>query len=42
MKFATHMFGNGIGTLRVLSRKEGTDEPPKTLWEMSGEATNQW
>ncbi|XP_022647154.1 MAM and LDL-receptor class A domain-containing protein 1-like isoform X1 [Varroa destructor] len=42
MRFATHMFGNGVGTLRVLTRIEGSEEPPKTLWEMTGEATNQW
>jgi hypothetical protein len=53
LKFATHMFGNGIGTLRVKVRSEGEGETTSTgsdstgarervLWEMSGEAGNRW
>ncbi|KAL1477266.1 hypothetical protein MTO96_035875, partial [Rhipicephalus appendiculatus] len=30
MRFATHMFGNGIGTLRVLQHAEGAETPPAT------------
>lgn len=53
-KFATHMFGNGIGTLRVKVRPEdsggdGSGSSPedvakndKILWEMQGESGNQW
>ncbi|RWS04929.1 MAM domain-containing protein 4-like protein, partial [Dinothrombium tinctorium] len=43
--FATHMYGNGIGTLRVKYRStESTEESSKDkiLWEMSGEAGNYW
>ncbi|XP_042145259.1 MAM and LDL-receptor class A domain-containing protein 1 [Ixodes scapularis] len=42
MKFATHMFGNGIGTLRVLQHAEGAETPPRTIWEITGEAGNSW
>ena len=43
MKFATHMYGNGIGTLRVRLRYTGDEErPEKILWEMKGEAGNNW
>ncbi|KAK8757476.1 hypothetical protein V5799_004893 [Amblyomma americanum] len=42
MRFATHMFGNGIGTLRVLQHAEGAETPPRTIWEISGEAGNSW
>ncbi|XP_064479533.1 MAM and LDL-receptor class A domain-containing protein 1-like [Ornithodoros turicata] len=42
MKFATHMFGNGIGTLRVQQQIEGSEIPPRTIWEISGEAGNSW
>lgn len=44
MKFATHMYGNGIGTLRVRIRYSGGEEelPDKILWEMKGEAGNNW
>lgn len=38
------MYGNGIGTLRVkLKPSEGGDDvQEKILWEMSGEAGNNW
>lgn len=51
LKFATHMFGNGIGTLRikVRSAEEGDSATPeeagkndKILWEISGESGNRW
>lgn len=42
MRFATHMFGNGIGTLRVLQHAEGAETPPRPIWEISGEAGNSW
>ena len=47
-KFATHMYGNGVGILRVKYRSEerdedkGDKEDDRTLWEMSGEAGNNW
>lgn len=51
LKFATHMFGNGIGTLRVKVRSEDSEAAAgdsssssreRVLWEMSGEAGNRW
>lgn len=39
------MYGNGIGTLRVWVRPtDGVTEenPAKMLWEMSGDAGNNW
>jgi len=43
MKFATHMYGNGIGILRVKIRTAGEEEKTeKILWEMKGEAGNAW
>lgn len=37
------MYGNGIGTLRVKYRAgEGEERTEKILWEMSGEADNNW
>ncbi|XP_015789670.1 MAM and LDL-receptor class A domain-containing protein 1 [Tetranychus urticae] len=43
-KFATHMYGNGIGTLRVKYRpgESKDDKSDKILWEMSGESGNNW
>ena len=52
-RFAVHMFGNGIGTLRVKVRSaeegggaadtgEDAAKNDKTLWEHSGEAGNNW
>lgn len=40
MKFATHMFGNGIGTLRLVLKNE--DESDRTIWEMSGSSGSSW
>lgn len=44
MKFSTHMYGNGIGILRVRIRYSGGEEEraDKILWEMKGEAGNNW
>lgn len=51
LKFAVHMFGNGIGTLRVKVRSaeepeaaagEEAGKNDRILWEMSGEAGNRW
>lgn len=47
-KFATHMFGNGVGSLRVWFRpsdsgSEGSDQNSnRILWEMSGDSGNNW
>ncbi|GAB6027652.1 hypothetical protein CHUAL_001893 [Chamberlinius hualienensis] len=38
-RFWTHMYGNGIGTLRVLQQ---TDSEEKVIWEVSGESGNTW
>ncbi|RWS28649.1 MAM and LDL-receptor class A domain-containing protein 1-like protein, partial [Leptotrombidium deliense] len=42
--FATHMYGNGIGVLRVKYRSTESSEEnkDKVLWEMTGEAGNYW
>ena len=46
LKFAIHMYGNGIGTLRVLIRYTSASEeqtiPDQLLWEMTGESGNSW
>lgn len=48
-KFATHMFGNGIGTLRVWFRPSGDagegaegGNSHRVLWEMNGDSGNNW
>ena len=42
-RFATHMYGNGVGTLRVWLRPtEGEENAGRILWEMSGDAGNNW
>ncbi|ROT72905.1 putative MAM domain-containing protein 2-like [Penaeus vannamei] len=41
MRFWTHMFGNGIGSLRVIIFDVNTDED-KVIWQISGEAGNAW
>uniref|UniRef100_A0A6A7FLR1 MAM and LDL-receptor class A domain-containing protein 2-like n=1 Tax=Hirondellea gigas TaxID=1518452 RepID=A0A6A7FLR1_9CRUS len=41
MRFWTHMYGNGVGSLRVLIiNSQDSDE--ETIWEISGEAGNLW
>lgn len=43
LKFALHMYGNGVGTLRVAIRYSGEEQiPDVVLWEMSGESGNNW
>ena len=41
MRFWTHMFGNGIGALRVVifNSRTKTDE---VIWKLNGEAGNEW
>ncbi|CAL4111317.1 unnamed protein product, partial [Meganyctiphanes norvegica] len=41
MRFWTHMFGNGIGTLSVIIHDMNTQED-NVIWEISGEAGNAW
>lgn len=41
MRFWTHMYGNGIGSLRVLIINT-QDQNEETIWEISGEAGNLW
>ncbi|XP_042223309.1 MAM and LDL-receptor class A domain-containing protein 1-like isoform X2 [Homarus americanus] len=41
MRFWTHMFGNGIGTLRVIIYDVNTAKD-KVIWQISGEAGNAW
>ncbi|KAL7643743.1 UNVERIFIED_CONTAM: hypothetical protein RMT77_005749 [Armadillidium vulgare] len=40
MRFWTHMFGNGIGALRVIIDPNTGDE--ETIWELRGEQGNNW
>lgn len=41
LRFWTHMYGNGIGTLSILlmDTREGNE---RDLWTLSGEAGNSW
>ncbi|XP_054710220.1 LOW QUALITY PROTEIN: MAM and LDL-receptor class A domain-containing protein 1-like [Uloborus diversus] len=39
-RFATHMHGHGVGTLRLVLKNE--DESDKTVWEMSGPSGSSW
>ncbi|XP_076343697.1 MAM and LDL-receptor class A domain-containing protein 1-like [Tachypleus tridentatus] len=41
MMFATHMFGNGVGTLRIMKQSQGTSEV-SPIWEISGPSGNRW
>ena len=43
LRFWLHMFGPGVGTLRVLLQTEdGRGAEPRRLWSLSGPAGNQW
>ncbi|XP_023224461.1 MAM and LDL-receptor class A domain-containing protein 1-like [Centruroides sculpturatus] len=43
MRFATHMFGNGVGILRVKQQYQLDDENvERVLWEIGGDAGNHW
>lgn len=41
MRFWTHMYGNGIGTLRVIIHDTQANED-RIVWSLSGEAGNAW
>ena len=41
MRFWTHMFGNGVGALRVLIHDEDANED-RVVWGLNGEAGNAW
>ncbi len=41
MRFWTHMYGNGIGTLRVLLHDTDSNEE-RVVWALAGEAGNAW
>ena len=43
-RFWTHMYGNGIGTLRVLRQEgpPGSDPSTDELWSLTGESSNSW
>lgn len=43
-RFWAHMYGNGIGTLKVLQLigTPGTDASSRELWSLTGEAGNTW
>lgn len=40
MRFWTHMYGNGIGALRVIIKPTQGDE--EIIWELKGEQGNNW
>ncbi|XP_026677384.1 MAM and LDL-receptor class A domain-containing protein 1-like [Diaphorina citri] len=42
MRFWTHMFGNGIGTLSILLVDSQNNQNERELWSLSGEAGNAW
>ncbi|KAK4015400.1 hypothetical protein OUZ56_030380 [Daphnia magna] len=44
LRFWTHMFGNGIGMLKVvqLFGPPGSDISSKELWSLTGESSNNW
>ena len=41
MRFWTHMFGNGVGILRVLIHDKEAGED-RVVWQLAGEAGNAW
>ncbi|KAJ9580899.1 hypothetical protein L9F63_023923, partial [Diploptera punctata] len=41
LRFWTHMYGNGIGTLSILL-SDTKENKEKVLWSLSGEAGNAW
>ncbi|CAG7819888.1 unnamed protein product [Allacma fusca] len=41
MRFWTHMFGNGVGMLRVLIHDKEANED-RVVWSLAGEAGNAW
>lgn len=41
MRFWTHMFGNGIGTLSI-HLQDTRDSTEQQIWSLTGEAGNAW
>jgi len=41
LRFWTHMYGNGIGTLSILL-KDTRENKEREIWSLSGEAGNAW
>ncbi|XP_046406809.1 MAM and LDL-receptor class A domain-containing protein 1-like [Ischnura elegans] len=41
LRFWTHLYGNGIGTLSIILRDE-REEKEREIWSLSGEAGNAW
>jgi hypothetical protein len=41
LRFWTHMYGNGIGTLSVLL-SDTSESKEREIWSLSGEAGNAW
>lgn len=44
LRFWTHMYGNGIGSLKVIlmSNAAGLDSTSRDLWHLNGESGNSW
>ena len=42
VKFWYHMFGNTIGTLRVLVKTGAGNQSETVIWELSGNFGDQW
>ena len=42
VKFWYHMYGNTIGTLRVLVKTGAGNQSETVVWELSGNFGNQW
>ena len=40
LKFWTHMYGNGVGSLNVYVREESSGN--KRIWGLTGDAGNNW
>nr|CAH0101640.1 unnamed protein product [Daphnia galeata] len=44
LRFWTHLFGNGIGTLKVIQLfgPTGSETSTRELWSLTGESSNNW
>ena len=44
LRFWTHLFGNGIGTLKVIQLfgPPGSETSTRELWSLTGESSNNW
>ena len=44
LRFWTHLFGNGIGTLKIIQLfgPPGSESSTRELWSLTGESSNNW